>query len=150
MTKYLLDTNVVMRFCNPADVQHQIATDAVYFLLAQGDECWLAPQVIVEFWVVATRPIEANGLGWNVRRTRNTIDQILDRFSLLEESPQIFANWLTLVTNNQIIGKRTHDVRIIAAMLVNGITHLLTFNVSDFMGISNIRVTHPQDLVVPE
>lgn len=26
MTRYLLDTNVVLRFCNPSDVQHVLAT----------------------------------------------------------------------------------------------------------------------------
>lgn len=146
MTSYLLDTNVVMRFCNPSDVQHQLATDAISRLLMQSDECLLTPQVIVEFWVVATRPIQVNGLGWTVEQTRSTIDQLLDRFPLLAESPQIFPTWLNLVTTNKVMGKRTHDTRIIAAMLANGITHLLTFNPKDFAGISNITITHPQDL----
>lgn len=44
------------------------------------------------------------------------------------------------------MGKRAHDARIIAAMLANGITHLLTFNPSDFEGISSITIIHPQDL----
>ncbi len=146
MTSYLLDTNVVMRFCNPSDVQHQLATDAVSCLLMRSDECLLTPQVIVEFWVVATRSTQVNGLGWTVEQTRSTIDQLLDRFPLLEESPQIFPNWLNLVTTNKVMGKRTHDARIIAAMLANGITHLLTFNPKDFAGISSITITNPQDL----
>ena len=146
MTRYLLDTNVVMRFCNPSDVQHQLATDAISRLLMQSDECLLVTQVIIEFWVVATRPTQVNGLGWTVEQTRSTIDQLLDRFSFLEESPQIFPNWLNLVTTNKVMGKRTHDARIIAAMLANGITHLLTFNPSDFAGISSITIIHPQDL----
>lgn len=49
MTSYLLDTNVVMRFCNPSDVQHQITVDAISRLLMQSDECLLATQVIIEF-----------------------------------------------------------------------------------------------------
>lgn len=146
MTKYLLDTNVVMRFCNPCDVQHQLATDAISRLLIQSDECLLVTQVIIEFWVVATRPNQVNGLGWTVEQTRSTIDQLLDRFPLLQESPQIFPNWLNLVTTNRVMGKRTHDARIIAAMLANGITHFLTFNPSDFAGISSITIIHPQDL----
>lgn len=150
MTSYLLDTNVVMRFCNPDDVQHQSATDAIARLLMQSDECFLASQVIVEFWVVATRPTQVNGLGWTVEQTRSTIDQLLERFPLLEESPQIFSNWLDLVTTNRVMGKRTHDARIIAAMLTNGITHLLTFNPGDFSGISNITVTHPQGFALSE
>lgn len=146
MTRYLLDTNVVMRFCNPSDVQHQLATDAISRLLLQSNECLLATQVIIEFWVVATRPTQVNGLGWTIEQTRSTIDQLLDRFPLLEESPQIFPNWLNLVTTNRVMGKRTHDARIIAAMLANGITHLLTFNPSDFTGISSITTICPQDL----
>ena len=146
MTRYLLDTNVVMRFCNPSDVQHELATDAISRLLMQSDECLLVTQVIIEFWVVATRPTQVNGLGWSVERTRSTIDQLLDRFPFLEESPQIFPNWLNLVTTNRVMGKRTHDARIIAVMLANEITHLLTFNPSDFAGISSITIVHPQDL----
>lgn len=45
------------------------------------------------------------------------------------------------------MGKRTHDARIVAVMLANGITHLLTFNPSDFVGISSITITRPQDLI---
>ncbi|MBW4623724.1 MAG: type II toxin-antitoxin system VapC family toxin [Cyanosarcina radialis HA8281-LM2] len=146
MTSYLLDTNVVMRFCNPSDVQHPLATNAIANLLVRSDERLLVSQVIIEFWVVATRPTQVNGLGWTVEQTRNTIDQILDRFPLLEESPQIFPNWLNLVTTNRVMGKRTHDARIVAAMLASGITHLLTFNPSDFAGISSITIAHPQDL----
>ncbi len=147
MTSYLLDTNVVMRFCNPADTQHRLATDAVSYLLAQGDECFLAAQVLIEFWVVATRPTEVNGLGWTVEQTRSTIDQLLDRFPLLEESSQIFPNWLSLVTTSRVMGKRTHDARIVAAMLAHGITNVLTFNPSDFKITTSIVIVRPQELV---
>jgi predicted nucleic acid-binding protein len=150
MTRYLLDTNVVLRFCNPSDVQYNLATDAISRLLTQGDECFLTAQVLVELWVVATRPVEVNGLGWAVEETRSTIDQLLNRFPLLEESSQIFPNWLELVTLNRVMGKRTHDVRIVAVMLVQGVTHLLTFNSSDFIASSGITIVRPQDLVIPE
>ncbi len=101
MTKYLLDTNVVLRFCNPFDRQHSLATDSISYLLTQGDECFLTAQVLVELWVVATRPVEVNGLGWAVEQAKSIIDQLLNRFPLLEESPQIFPNWLELVTVNE-------------------------------------------------
>jgi len=150
MTRYLLDTNVVLRFCNPSDVQHSLATDAIACLLTQGDECFLTAQVLIEFWVVATRPVEVNGLGWAVEGTRSTIDQLLNRFPLLEDSSQIFPNWLQLVTVNRITGKRTHDVRIVAVMLAHGVTHLLTFNPSDFIASAGITIVPPQELVIPQ
>jgi hypothetical protein len=40
------------------------------YLLTQGDECFLTAQVLVELWVVATRPVEVNGLGWAVNTVR--------------------------------------------------------------------------------
>lgn len=116
MTKYLLDTNVVLRFSNPSDEQHGLVTEAVATMLSQADECYLTAQVLIELWVVATRPSDVNGLGWSVERTRSIIDQLLERFPLIEDLPEIFTNWLNLVTANQIKGNRTHDARIVAVM----------------------------------
>jgi predicted nucleic acid-binding protein len=147
MIRYLLDTNIILRFCNPSDVQHDLATEAIFYLLNQGDECFLTGQVLIELWVVATRPVEVNGLGWTTDKTRTIIDELLNRFPLLEESPQIFLNWLDLVTTDQVMGKRTHDARLIAVMLANNITHILTFNPSDFALPSRITVICPQQLV---
>ncbi|WRH65462.1 MAG: type II toxin-antitoxin system VapC family toxin [Planktothrix sp. GU0601_MAG3] len=149
MIRYLLDTNVILRFCNPSDVQHHLATEAIFYLLNQGNECFLTGQVLIELWVVATRPVAVNGLGWTTEKTRNIIDELLNRFPLLEESPQIFLNWLDLVTTNQVMGKRTHDARLIAVMLANNITHILTFNPSDFGLKSRITVICPRQLVTP-
>ena len=63
MAQYLLDTNIVLRFSNPSDTQHSLAAEAVATLLAQGGECYLTAQVLIELWVVATRPVDVNGLG---------------------------------------------------------------------------------------
>lgn len=150
MTRYLVDTNVVLRFCNPSDTQHHIATEAISCLLNQADECFLTAQVLIELWVVATRPIQVNGLGWTTEKTRNIIDELLNRFPLLEESPQIFPNWLDLVSTGKVMGKRTHDARLVAVMFAQGITHILTFNPSDFEVTSSITVVHPQELVTLE
>ena len=48
MTKYLLDTNVILRFANPSDEQHDLATEAVATLLEQSVECYLTAQVLIE------------------------------------------------------------------------------------------------------
>jgi predicted nucleic acid-binding protein len=144
MAKYLLDTNVILRLSNPSDDQHELVTEAIATLLTQGNECYLTAQVLIELWVVATRPINVNGLGWSAEETRTTINQLLERFPFTEEVPQIFSTWLTLVTENQITGKRTHDVRIVAAMIESDITHILTLNPKDFSGISGITVVQPK------
>ena len=61
MARYLLDTNIVLRLCNTLDKRHSLAVSSVAQLIRQGDDCVLAPQVLAEFWVVATRTTEANG-----------------------------------------------------------------------------------------
>lgn len=147
MPNYLLDTNIVLRFSNPSDIQHSLAAKAVATLLTQGDECYLTAQVLIELWVVATRPTDVNGLGWSIEQTRNVIDQLLDRFPLANETSQVFPNWLTLVTENKIKGKRTHDARIVAVMLTSGISHVLTLNATDFSGIPGVTTVHPQKVL---
>jgi len=148
MTRYLLDTNIILRARDTSASNYQLAVDAVSQLLAQNIECVITAQVLIEFWVVATRPIEVNGLGWNIQKTKNEIDGVLDQFPLLEETPQILTNWLQLVSRNGVMGKRTHDARILAVMQVHGVTHLLTFNPDDFTNISSdITIVHPQEII---
>lgn len=147
MTKYLLDTNVILRFVNQTDRQHNLVTDAVATLLEQSDECYLTAQVLIELWVVATRPVDVNGLGLSTEQVSNVVEQLLDRFPIVEETSQIFPTWLNIVANNQIKGKRTHDARIVAVMFAHRIIHILTLNPNDFKGLSEIITVHPQEIV---
>jgi predicted nucleic acid-binding protein len=41
---------------------------------------------------------------------------------------------------------QVYDTRLVASMHVHGITHLLTFNVSDFARFPGITAAHPQDI----
>jgi hypothetical protein len=45
------------------------------------------------------------------------------------------------------MGKRTHDVRIVAVMLAYQVTHILTFNPSDFVLTTSIVIVRPQELL---
>ncbi len=143
MTKYLLDTNILLRLSNPSDEQHRLVTEAIVTLLMQADERYLTAQVLIELWVVATRPVDMNGLGWSPDKTRDIIDQLLQRFPIAEETPQIFSTWLAVVAEHKIKGKRTHDARVAAVMKTCDISHILTLNPDDFLGISGITVVHP-------
>ena len=52
-----------------------------------------------------------------------------------------------LVKKYNVKGVNFHDTRIVAAMLVHGITHILTFNVEDFKRFIEIAVVHPNDIL---
>jgi predicted nucleic acid-binding protein len=44
-------------------------------------------------------------------------------------------------------GKQVHDTRLVAAMIVHRVTHLLTLDAGDFLRFPEITVVHPQALV---
>jgi len=147
MTQYLLDTNILLRASDPNSSSYPLIMNVVDMIIRQGGECLITSQILIEFWVVATRPKDVNGLGWTTQKTQQEINQILSQFSLLEESPDIFPLWFQLVTIYNIKGKRTHDIRLLAVMKASKITHLLTFNPDDFIPIPNITIVHPQDFI---
>ncbi len=115
-------------------------------MIAQGHECVITAQVGIEFWVVATRPVEVNGLGWSVEPTEKKINQLISQFTLIEETESILAQWLELVTRYQIKGKRTHDARLMAVAITSSLTHILTFNPKDFTLTTELIVVHPDEV----
>ncbi len=147
MATYFLDTNIVLRFCNTLDERHPLVKSAVARLLREGHDCVFTAQILAEFWVVSTRPPEANGLGFSTSQVREFINPLFSTFRLLEETSQTFQIWLELVTDQDIKGKRAHDARIAAAMLTHGVTHLLTFNTQDFTQVPGITVATPQSII---
>jgi predicted nucleic acid-binding protein len=143
MTSYLLDTNILLRISDGNSVNHVLAIEATNQLLAQDDAVHITGQNLIEFWAVATRPTDVNGLGFTPEQTAAEVEQFLNRFRLLQDVPAIFTNWITLVKAYSIRGKRVHDARLVAAMLTYDVTHLLTFNTDDFLAYSAITVILP-------
>lgn len=143
MNSYLLDTNILLRIADTSSPQHSIAIAAITHIFNQGNKCVITPQVLIEFWVVATRPVKANGLGWTPQATTTNIHQFITQFCLLPENKDVFTHWFQLVINHNIKGKRTHDIRLLAVMTVHNIPYLLTFNPNDFISLPNITIIHP-------
>lgn len=148
MTKYLLDTNIILRGSDPNSPSNNLVRNAINQIIKQGRTCFITSQILIEFWVVATRPLDVNGLGWTPQKAQQEIKILLSQFSLLEETPDIFNHWFQLVINHNIKGKRTHDIRLLAVMIVYNVPYLLTFNPNDFVSLPNITIIHPQDLLI--
>ena len=144
MARYLLDTNVLLRILQPDSDQREAAIRAVSALVARGDIPFVTPQVIIEFWAVATRALEANGYGWSAKEASSQVDAILSRFPILEDSPAVFPNWLNLVRGTDAVSKQVHDARLVALMQAHGVSHILTFNVGVFARYQGIEVVHPE------
>ncbi|MEH2022860.1 nuclease [Nostoc sp.] len=99
MTNYLLDTNIILRFTDTDFAEYDLINNAISQILVEGGQCFITSQVITEFWVVATRPMTVNGLGWTVEKTeldRDIIDIIKQPVELI-----IINNNGEATTNNR-------------------------------------------------
>ncbi len=146
MTSYLLDTNIILRFTDTDSFEYEITNNAIFQILLQGSKCFITSQVLIEFWVVATRPVAVNGLGWTPEETEQAVQRLINQFEWLEETPDIFCLWFSLATTHKISGKRTHDLRIQAVMLAHNISHILTLNPKDFVRVEGITIIHPNTI----
>ncbi len=145
--KVLLDTNIVLRMIAQGDALHGKTTKAISLLEATDHQLFIVPQVLYEFWVVATRPRSANGGGCSAAEAKIAVRQILDVFPLLHDTPEVFTNWLQLVGQHQVLGKLAHDTRLVAAMMTHGVKALLTFNTADFARFDHITALSPVKVV---
>ena len=146
MSLVLLDTNVVARLVDTAAAQYSECWQAVEALISRGDQPCLAAQVLIEFWVVATRPLDVNGLGWGIEVTADTIRSLCEQFPLLPDCAAVFTHWLALATGG-VRGKRAHDARLVAFMRVHNIAAILTLNLGDFEGLP-AAAWQPLDVLV--
>ncbi|MTJ14269.1 PIN domain-containing protein [Anabaena sp. UHCC 0187] len=145
--KYLVDTNILLRLVQKNSLMHLDTQRAILTLKKQGDFLCIIPQNIIEFWAVATRPIDKNGLGLSITQAEEESEKLKKIFILELDTPQIFTEWESLVIKYQVMGKQVHDARLAAAMVAHNITHLLTFNVDDFKRFSDIVVVDPRSVV---
>jgi predicted nucleic acid-binding protein len=138
MAKYLIDTNVLLRLVDQTASQHGVARAAIKNLLSQDHAVFLAPQNLIEFWAVATRPVENRGLGYEKTKALVEMEMLQEIFALLADPPDLFEHWLRLIKERNVEGKRAHDARLAATLLAHGFDHLVMFNVEDFrtLGIS--------------
>jgi len=139
----LLDTNILGRMAEPGHAQYHIALDATAALIRRGDQPCIAPQVLYEFWVVATRPKAVNGLGLTVAMAAAELSRLQRLFLFVPETPAVFAEWEQLVTAHQVSGKNAHDARLVAIMSLHGISHILTFNSVHFARYRSVTALEP-------
>lgn len=142
----LIDTNVLLRMAQPGHSQSARALEAVKTARMRGAIPCIVPQVLYEYWVVATRPVADNGLGMTTADAERDIAALIRQFHLLRDERAILDRWLQLVVDNDVQGKTAHDARLVAAMKRHGIDRLLTFNAPHFQRFSAIDVFHPDNM----
>ncbi len=143
----LVDTNVILRSANRLHPASPRARGAMKILFRQGFRLCVAKQTLVESWVVATRPRDANGFGYSAQFAAEGISKIKRLFYLLAGNDDIYPAWERLVLSNKVLGKNAYDARLVAAMEVHNVSRILTFDAGDFKRYAGIRVLHPDEVL---
>jgi len=123
------------------------ATQTMEELLEQGNELVYVPQVCYEFWSVATRPHSDNGLGLLPQQAESELHRISTLFTFLNDPSNLYDTWLQVVKTYSVLGKQSHDARLIAAMQLHQTNHILTFNQRDFSRFPGITVLTPDNVL---
>ena len=149
MSRCLIDTSVLVRLANNSDPMKPIAKAAIDYLNQRFFEIYICPQNLVEFRNAVSQPIENNGLGLSAHLADEMIESLERLYLMLPETPKIFPLWKSLVSTHQVLGKQVHDARLAAVCWANGISHLLSFNVSHFMRFTtsaSLTILAPRNL----
>lgn len=147
---FAVDTNVLLRSIDDGQVAQPIVQKVLLALRDRGEKLSIFPQNLIEFWAVATRPVANNGLGLSVAQAEVELVGLKNLFVLFSDTPEIFSEWERIVLQYRVSGKQAHDARLVAAMRVHNLTHLLTFNTADFKRFSFITAVSPQAILNDE
>lgn len=142
----LIDTNILLRITRRSDPHHKAVDSALAKLAGQGTTLYFTHQNITELWNAMTRPVNRNGLGLSSVEAEREVRAIEAGMSLLPDSEAVYRQWRRIVVQLSVTGVQVHDARLAAAMLVHGVGHILTFNVSDFARFDGITALHPESV----
>jgi predicted nucleic acid-binding protein len=145
--RVLVDTNILLRSAQPNHPLCSQATPAVSRLIRHGDAVFFCSQNIAEFWNVATRPANLNGLGLSQEEALQEVSNIERLLTLLPDIPAIYPAWKEIVRDHRVQGVKVYDARLVATMNVYAVENILTFNMADFKRYNNITALHPSSLL---
>jgi len=145
----LVDANILLRMVETKFPRHSDAVRSTR-LLGETESLVSVPQVAYEFWAVATRTVEANGLGMTIEEADHSLQEMIELFPLLKDERGILPRWWDLVREYEVKGVKSYDTRLVAAMKRHGIHQLLTFNSPDFVRYDGIVPLTPEAVLANE
>lgn len=138
----LVDSNILLR-AHPSAKLYPVVKGALTKLRAQNEALCVAPQNLVEFWAVATRPLNENGLGMDIAAAKKELSELRRLFLVLPYTAEVLETWERTVVAHGVVGKQTHDAHLVAIMQVNAVQSILTFNGGHFERFSEVTALDP-------
>ena len=133
----MFDTNILTAFRDEENRAHRR-------VLAFAAEQWqdgilVAPQSLYEYYAVASRPKDVNGLGRSPEDAARDVLRFRQSFTVLPDPPNLLDAWLELCREHGVSGKPAHDARLAAYARLHGIVTLVTLNARDFRPLRSER-----------
>lgn len=136
--RVFVDTNVLLA---ATDTDRDVHGDAMTFLRLAGEgscRLFVTGQIFREYLVVATRPVEVNGLGLSPEDAVGNVNQFQEVVQLLPENADCAQELSRFVRELGLKGKRIHDANVVASMFAHGLRYLKTYNPSDFSTFADV------------
>lgn len=146
-TRYLLDTNVLLRLVEPDSPSYALVRSLADRLWSNGARLFYTAQNLAEFCNVCTRPADRNGFGFSVPETDKHARQVEAFFELLPDSENTHRLWRQLLVSYSVSGVQVHDARLVAHLYAHKIQHFITFNTDDFKRYPDLNILHPKVLL---
>ncbi len=147
ISELFLDTNILVHLTlTDFDAKkHREASGVVSRLFAQKVRLSISDQVLREFMAVVTN---ARFLKKPLSSTEavSQVNIFRDTFTVRESDGEALDVCLRLVAEHGVTGALVHDAAIAATAIRHGVTHLMTYNTSDFKSFKDITSVVPGDL----
>jgi predicted nucleic acid-binding protein len=135
----LLDTNILIHSNQHISPHFNTITNRLIDFADSDEELVVCPQVLYEFYVVATRPVEARGgLGISSKDALSQIQKFHTNYLFIHDSQDLFSIWLQLIKKYGSLGTSAHDTRLVAFMKSQKIDQLYTMNRRHFNRYAHI------------
>jgi len=131
-SRIFLDTNIWFEATIRDRRLHASAVAVLDRWPRRGVELLTSGQVIREYFSVATRSIDQNGIGMSPDAAVEAVRRYKTRTTFLPDNPAVSALLEELVIQPGCRGKQIHDANIAATAIHHGASALLTANPSDF------------------
>lgn len=138
--RVFVDTNVLLTATDRDRGQHLTALSFLDGALKGEHRLFFSGQVIREYLVVATRPLDVNGLGISSEKAIKNVHHFRRILQVLPEDDESTRHLIKMVQTYRLKGKRIHDAALIACMSRHGLCRLKTFNPSDFQPFADTEL----------
>ena len=135
-----VDTNVLLTATDESRSLHREAMQLLAGSATQDLNLATSGQVLREYLVVATRPVDVNGLGLSTEQAVANVNEFLHSLHMYDETDEVSNRLRQLSLTHDLRGKRLHDANIVATMEVHGIRALVTQNADDFAPFEDVVI----------